>query len=61
MLEVDMGGVGAERPLLHWQCQLGTPYSTIITANGVTITVVRRITNRNFTVPYYSTSLTVCV
>ena len=56
-----MGGVGAERPLLHWQCQLGTPYSTIITANGVTITVVRRITNRNFTVPYYSTSLTVCV
>ena len=43
-----MGGFGAERPFLHWQCQLGTvpytvPYFTVITVKcGVIITVVRR-------------------
>jgi len=44
----EMGGFGAERPFLHWQCQLGivpytVPYFTVITVKyGVTITVVRR-------------------
>jgi len=42
------GGEAFLRPILHWQCQLGTvpytvPYFTVITVKyGVTITVVCR-------------------
>ena len=60
-----MGGFGAERPFLHWQCQLGTvpytvPYFTVITVKyGVTITVVRvtstERTVQTVIVPYRTT------
>ena len=45
-----LGWRGHSRPFLHWQCQLGTvpynePYFTVFTVtDGVTITVVSRIT-----------------